>query len=66
MGQARGRSRHDESLCGGLFKYVDELRRENKEKEKERCEMMNNQNCITLSNYVTVNDIKCHEQKIRN
>ena len=50
-----------EGLCGGLFKHVDEMRTKSEEKEKERWEMVNNHNCITLMNYVNVNEIKAQK-----
>ena len=60
--------KHDElhpedSLCGGVFQHVAELRTKRIGKEKERCEMTNNQNCITLTNYVNVNEIKAQKHK---
>ena len=51
----------EDGLCGGLFKHVDEIRTKSEEKEKERCEMVNIQNCITLVNYVNVNEIKAQK-----
>ena len=53
----------DNRACVGIFHYVDELKSEIKEKEKERCELMNNQNCIVLTNCVNVNEIKAQDHE---
>ena len=52
----------EEGLCGGLFKYADDIRTKSEEKEKERCKMVNIQNCITLINYANVNEVKPQKQ----
>ena len=51
----------EEGLCGGLFKHVDGMRTKSEEKEKERGEMVNIHNCITLMNYANVNEIKAQK-----
>ena len=53
----------EDSLCGELFKYGEEIRMKSEEKEKERCKMINNHNCITLVNYVNMNEIKVLKYK---
>ena len=40
-----------------------ELATEIAEKEKERCELTNNQNCIAIINHVNVNEIKAQTQE---
>ena len=48
----------EDGLCRGLFKYAEKIRTKSEEKEKERSEMINNNNYIMLVNYVNVNEIK--------
>ena len=54
----------DGSLRAGAFQYVTELATEIAEKEQERCELINNQNCIALINHVNANEIKARTQEI--
>ena len=53
----------DNSLGAGVFQCMAELATEIAEKEKERCELTNNQNCIAMINHVNVNEIKAQTQE---